>query len=229
MRTAVIILAIAFAANITVSAQDIEYKSLQKDTLAVEMSADSLYQLLSTGTMAEVYVENAVYRADTSFHSSIHDFYFLKFHLKNRSNRTIGFQLVYSKIFYPNFMCYHCLDIGKSGEGRIVQSENDYEQLKKQFEDGKLVLIEPHGQLSYYRNFNERKEKMNFDNLSSEFGIRLDGQLLCTDGKEVELYRLDDKPLELRTIMFTYPIRQKQIPKDGKWMFTVEDATEYEY
>ncbi|MFB9110535.1 hypothetical protein [Flavobacterium gyeonganense] len=178
-------------------------------------NSDSLRQIIFKGISAEISIERVIY----NFFDQKN--YYVKFVIKNISNKKIGVDLTNSiKQFYPNHYCFYCSNSEGVKEGRTIQSNNDYDQLKNDFKNGRLTIINAKEEFHYYRNIcNYDDEKINFDKIKRPedfFRIRLDGQLVVTNGNEVEEYRLDDKTVDKRLVIFTIPILNKEIPNTEK-------------
>lgn len=177
---------------------------------------DSLKQVIYQGINAEVSIEKVIYDLPDQTN------YYIKFVIKNISNNKIGIDLTNSiKQFYPNYWCFYCsTSEGVNEGGRVIQSNNNYEQLKNDFKKAKITIINANEEFHYYRNICKYDDEIiNFSDINRPenfFRIRLDGQLIITNGKEIEEYRLDNKSVEKRLVIFNSPILKKQISKDEK-------------
>lgn len=179
-------------------------------------NSDSLRQIIFKGISVEISVEKVIYNLSNQNN------YYVKFVIKNISNKKIGVDLTNPiKQFYPNYWCFYCsTSEGINEGGRVIQPNNNHEQLRNDFNKGKITIINANEEFHYYRNICKYDdETINFSGINRPenfFRIRLDGQLVITNGKEIEEYRLDDKFVDKRLVIFTQPILNKQIPNDEK-------------
>ena len=179
-------------------------------------NSNILRQVIYKGINAEVSIEKIIYEFPDQNN------YYIKFVIKNISKKKIGIDLTNStKQFYPNYWCFYCpVNEGINEGGRIIQLDNNYDQLRNNFTNGKITFIDVSKEVHYYRNICKYDDEIiNFDNIYAKenfFRIRLDGQLIITNGKEIEELRLDNKSVEKRLVIFNFPILKKQIPKDEK-------------
>lgn len=179
-------------------------------------NSNILKQVIYKGVNAEVSIEKIIYAFPDQTN------YYIKFLIKNISKKKIGIDLTNSiKQFYPNYWCFYCsVNEGINEGGRIVQTNNNYNELKINFNNSKITTINVDEEIHYYRNICEYDDEIiNFNNINKQedfFRIRLDGQLIITNGNEIEEFRLDNKSIEKRLVIFNFPILKKQIPDDEK-------------
>lgn len=177
-------------------------------------NSNIIKQVICKGINAEISIEKNIYVLPNQTN------YYLKFFIKNTSKNKLGIDLTNSvKQFYPNHWCFYCsISEGINEGGRIVQSTNNYDILKTNFNFGKLTFIDKNEEIYYYRNICKYDDEIiNFDNTLKQkdfFRIRLDGQLIIIIGNEIEEFRLDNKSIEDRLLIFNLPILKKQIQND---------------
>jgi hypothetical protein len=177
-------------------------------------NSNIIKQVICKGINAEISIEKNIYVFPNQTN------YYLKFFIKNTSKMKLGIDLTNSiKQFYPNHWCFYCsISEGINEGGRVVQSANNYDTLKTNFNNGRQTIIDKKEEIHYYRNICKYDDEIiNFNNILKQedfFRIRLDGQLIITNGNEIEEFRLDNKSIEERLVIFNLPILKKQIPND---------------
>ena len=194
------------------------------------MAQDSLRHVIHHDGNVVISVAKVLYIRDQDSYS------YLKFTIKNIGRKKIGIDLRNPiKQYYPNHWdCYGYFSVdglakGESSRGRVVQTENDYERLNSDFAGKRLIYISPKKEYFYYRNIFEWKSEEPLEQLKRDnpFKVLLDGQLLITDGKKVNQYRLDNKEAADKVVIFSQPLVVKKIEeKDFPHIIKVVEVRE---
>ena len=190
--------------------------SFQKDTGNENKPADDGmvmdYQLIYKGDLVEVFVAKAI------FHSSTSSNFVMKFRINNTSDKTVGIDLSnYWKVIYPNqWGTYNKPYREVINEETIVPDTTiDKVNLLDKFNSKSLTLIEPNQTVDYYRDWNGSGEEITLANKDYFIIISIDGQLLLTDGSEVENISLNNVDEEHRVVVLNYPIMHVKIPENA--------------
>jgi hypothetical protein len=168
-------------------------------------------QLIYKGTFVEVYVEKVIY------HSLKYENFLMKFSIKNISNNTVGIDLSdYWKVIYPNQW-----GLSKKPYREVVDERQlipdkviDKSELLNKFKNNKLTYIKPNETLEYYRDWNGSGEKIELNSMDEYLIISVDGQLIVTDGKDLEHITLIDAKETERVIVLGFPLLNKTIPEN---------------
>jgi len=169
-------------------------------------------QLIYKGRVVEVWVSKAI------FHSPTNNNFFMRFTIQNTSNKTVGIDLSnYWKVIYPNQWGIHKKPYREVvDEGTIVPDTTiDKIALLNRFNNKSLTLIKPNERIDYYRDWNGSGEKIELTNKEDFLIISVDGQILLTDGKEVENITLNNADERHRVIVLNYPIIHLTIPENA--------------
>ncbi len=203
------LLTILFAAALIINCyQTSSNANTIKDYLTMSQIDTTSQHLIYKGKLVEIYVEKAI------FHSSTNNNFLMKFSIKNIGDKAIGVDLTdYWKVIYPNQW-----GIYKKPYREVVNEEQiipdtifNKTEIFKKFEENYFTLIKPKETSSYYRDWNGSGEKIELDNKEEFFIITLDGQLLLTNGEELENITLNEADEKKRAIIFSYPILFKSI------------------
>lgn len=97
-------------------------------------------------------------------------------------------------------------------ETQIISDKTiDTSEILKKFKDNSLTKIKSNETLEYYRDWNGSGEKGELKNKEEYLIISVDGQLLFTDGEQLEYLTLDKADEAKRVIVLNYPINHKTI------------------
>ena len=161
--------------------------------------------LILKGHFVDIFVDKVIY------HSKITNNFLLKIIIKNTSEKTIGIDLSdYWKVLYPNqWGIYNKSYRDEINEIRITPDDNiDKKEVLFKYINGKgLRFIKQGESIEYYREWNGSGEKINLIDANKYLIISIDGQLLTTDGKDVENVVCKD----IIEVVFSYPIKEKII------------------
>lgn len=134
----------------------------------------------------------------------------------NISNKTVGLDLTdYWKVIYPNqWGFYKHPYIEVVDELQIIPDKTiKKDEIVKKFNSNSLTMIKPLETLEYYRDWNGNGEKVELKNKEEYLIISVDGQLLVTDGEQLEHLTLNEADEKKRVIVLNYPINHKTIPE----------------
>jgi hypothetical protein len=168
-------------------------------------------QLIYKGTFVEVYVEKAIY------HSLKYENFLMKFSIKNTSNNIIGIDLSnYWKVIYPNQWSISTKPYREVIDERQLIPDKiiDKTELLNNYKNNKLIYIKPNETLDYYRDWNGSGEKIELKNEDEYLIISVDGQLLLTDGKDLEHITLIDAKETERVIVLSFPVLNETISEN---------------
>lgn len=174
------------------------------------MQTDSTKHLIYKGQLVELKVDKVI------FHSSTNINFSMKFTLKNISNKPIGIDLKdYWKVVHPNqWGVYKKPYREVVDESQIIPDKKiDKAEIFKKFKDKSLTILNPNETIEYYQDWNGSGEKIDLKNKDEYLIISFDGQLLITDGEQVEHLTLNEAEEEKRVVVLNYPIIHKQIPE----------------
>lgn len=166
--------------------------------------------LIYKGRLVEVYAEKAI------FHSPKFSNFLMKFTVKNISNKTVGLDITnYWKVIYPNQWGFYKKPYREVvDEMQIIPDKTiDTSEILRKFKDNTLTMIKPNETLEYYRDWNGSGEKIELKNKDEYLIISVDGQLLLTDGEQLEHLTLNDADETKRVIVLSYPINYKIVPE----------------
>lgn len=203
------LLTILFGATIIASCGQTSnnIKSNQNSMIVTQIDTISKH-LIYKGRLVEVYAEKAI------FHSPTNKNFLLKFTIKNISNKTVGLDLTdYWKVIYPNQWGFYKKPYREViDELQIIPDKTiDTIEILKKFKDNSLTMIKPNETVEYYRDWNGSGEKVESKNKEDYLIISVDGQLLFTDGEQLEHLTLNQADETKRVIVLNYPINHKTI------------------
>ncbi len=204
-------LTILFGATLTASSGQTSnnIKSNQNSVTITQIDTTSEH-LIYKGQLVEVYAEKTI------FHSITNNNFLLKFTLKNISNKTIGLDLTnYWKVIYPNqWGFYKKPYIEVINEIQIIPDKSiDTTKIFKKFKEDSLTMIKPNETLEYYRDWNGSGENVELKNREEYLIISIDGQLLFTDGVQLEHLTLNEADEAKRVVVLNYPVNHKTVPE----------------
>ncbi|HNQ69365.1 MAG TPA: hypothetical protein PKN32_13380 [Bacteroidales bacterium] len=184
-----------------------------EQTPVTVIQTDTTYQhLIYKGRLVELYVEKAI------FYSTTENNFLMKFTVKNISSKNIGIDLTdYWKVVYPNqWGIYNKPYREVIDEEQIIPDTiiNKTEILKK-YKDNSLTIIKPDETIEYYRDWNGSGEKVELKNEDEFLIISVDGQLLFTDGEQLEHLMLNEAEETKRVVVLSYPINHKSISEES--------------
>jgi hypothetical protein len=169
-------------------------------------------QLIYKGKFVEVYVEKEIY------HTPTYENFLMKYTIKNTSDKIIGVDLSdYWKVIYPNQWGIYKTPYREVIDERQIIPDKvfDKEALISKYKNNKLTFIKPKKTIEYYRDWNGSGEKIELINKDEYLIISVDGQLLLTDGNEVEHITLTNAKETERVVVFEYPIINKSVPENA--------------
>ncbi|MDD3741057.1 MAG: hypothetical protein PHH30_07425 [Bacteroidales bacterium] len=190
--------------------QTINKLDLRQDSVNGKQIQSSSEHLIYKGSLVELYVEKTI------FHSATDSNFLIKFTIKNISDKTVGIDLTdYWRVVYPNqWGIYNKPYRELIDEEQIIPDKtiNKTEILNK-YRDNSLTMISPDETLDYYRDWNGSGEKVDLKNKDEYLIISVDGQLLLTNGEQLEHITLNEVDNTLRDIVISYPLNHKTIPE----------------
>ncbi|MBN1534786.1 MAG: hypothetical protein JXA20_19095 [Spirochaetes bacterium] len=173
------------------------------------MEADREVFLLSRGRFADVFVEKTIYHSPKTMN------FLLKFIIRNTADRTIGVDLQsFWRVFYPNQWGLNRKPYREVIDERRITPDTVVDNAPLLFRyAGRrgLQFIARGKTLAYYREWNGSGEKIHFTNPREYLIISIDGQLLITDGTDVENLSLRYIP----EVAFSHPLSHKTIDTAG--------------
>lgn len=205
------ILTILFGATLLASfGQTSNNVNKNKNSMIVAQIDTTSKHLIYKGRLGEVHVEKSIFLSPTK------STFFMKFTIKNISNKTVGLDLTdYWKVIYLNQWGFYKKPYREViDECQIIPDTaiNKNEIIKK-FKNNSLTIIKPSETLEYYRDWNGSGEKVELKNKDEYLIISVDGQLLFTDGEQFEHLTLNEVDETKRAIVLSYPINHKTIPE----------------
>lgn len=202
------LLTILFVANQIASCGQTSNNINNQNALTVPHIDTTSEHLIYEGQLVEVFVEKAI------FHSSKSTNFLLKFTIKNISKKIVGLDMTdYWNVIYPNqWGIYKQPYIEVVDERQIIPDKTiKKDEIVKKFNSNSLTMIKPHETLEYYRDWNGNGEKVELKNKEEYLIISVDGQLLVTDGEQLEHLTLNEADEKKRVFALSYPIIHKTI------------------
>lgn len=187
---------------------------------------DASWHALSRSSLADVFVERALYERDQDPH------FYMQVRIDNASTKAIYVDLDdYGTVYHPNQ--WGVLNTSQRmmiNERRLVQPGLDAarrQAIHKAFKAGGFTEIAPGSSITYFRDFNNRKPgrfEIYEDRAEGKqwLFVSLDGYLVLTDGQVIEQTGQSqaDKAIHLSEVIFDAPLVWKQLPHDA---FIIED------
>ena len=139
----------------------------------------------------------------------------MKFIIKNTSDKAVGVDLSnYWKVIYPNQWGIYKKSLREVIDEETIVPDTTISKvaLLNKFNSKSLTLIKPNEVIVYYRDWNGSGEKIELTNKEEFLIISVDGQILLTDGKEIENITLNNTDEQHRVVVFSYPIIHMTIP-----------------
>ncbi len=173
---------------------------------------DSSYHIIYTGQMIELIAENSIYYTESE------ENFLMKFLIYNKTDKPVGVDLTdYWKVIYPNqWGIYNTPMRQVVDETQIIPDTIiDKNDLIDRFKAGKLTTIQPNETISFYRDWNGSGEKIPDFKENEYFIITVDGQLLITNGVDIEQITLLNADEQNRAIVFSYPVSFINIPDNA--------------
>lgn len=190
----------------------VKENQVSNTTITEDPAIDTINNhLIYQGKYVEMYVEKAIYNLISKNN------FLMKFSIINTSDKTIGLELSdYWNIVYPNQWGIYTKPYREVvNESQIIPDNKiDKAKLSEKYNNNMLVMIKPGETLEYYRDWNGSGEKVEV-NQEEYFILTFDGQLIFTNGEEIEHLTLDKAKEANRVVVISYPINYKVVPENA--------------
>ncbi|MFK7789612.1 MAG: hypothetical protein AB8C95_09010 [Phycisphaeraceae bacterium] len=186
-----------------------------------EVYDDVSWQLLSRSSLAEVFVERALYEREAD------PYFYMQVRIENVSDKAIYVDLDdYGTAFHPNqwgvLETDHRTMINERRLRRPALDDARRQMIRQACQSGTLTEIAAGSSLTYFHHFNNRRPgrfEIYEDRVEGEqwLYVSIDGYLEFTDGQAVEQTGLarEAKPVESSDVIFAAPLVWKDIPRDA--------------
>lgn len=190
--------------------QPVNSFEIEQNPVIITQTDTTCQHLIYKGRLVELYVEKAI------FHSTTDNNFLMKFTVKNISSKNIGIDLTdYWKVVYPNQWGIYDKPYREVVDEEQIIPDNSINKTEiiKKYQDNSLTMIKPDETIDYYRDWNGSGETVELKDNDKYLIISFDGQLLFTDGEQIEHLTMNETKEENRVIVLNYPISHLSIPE----------------